>query len=328
MTDEVFDTESGASGSDPLPSVGSQLKAAREARQMSVSDIAMALKLGARQVEALENGDWQGLPGKTFIRGFVRNYARLLQVDAAPLMGQLDAVLESPQVRLALPEQKRQVTMPYSGRPRKRDYAMVWTGVGLVAIAAAVYVLWPADFSGLKEDVDSVVALFSSKEPAPPPAAAAPQPEPVFPPGTTPQQVMNPQAVAPAEAPAAPPPAPTLVPPPVLQEPSAPQAQKPLVPPPQPAPAAQPSEPQPVAADKAGALRLSFEQDSWVEVRDGHGKVLFSQIARAGSEQNVEGQGPFSLVIGNAPGVKLTLRGRPVELAAHTQGNVARLKLE
>ncbi|MBS1188242.1 MAG: hypothetical protein H6R10_34 [Rhodocyclaceae bacterium] len=330
MIDEKRDLESGLPESAPqLPTVGSQLRAAREAKQMSVGDIAMTLKLGARQVEALENGDWQGLPGKTFIRGFVRNYARLLQVDPAPLMGQLDAVLESPQQRLALPEQKRQVTMPQTGRSRRSDFAMMWAGAALVAAAAAVYFLWPVDFSGLRSHVDSLVALFSKSdqeaEPARAPSApaSASQSEPVFPPGTTPQQVMNPQAVVPSEPASAPPPAnpgaaqsPALQPLERLQQPSA--------------PAAQPTqEPQPAAAaDNVPALQFSVTEDSWIEVRDRHGKVLFSQLNRAGTEHSVDGRGPFSIVIGNAPGVKLALHGKPVDLATHTQGNVARMTLE
>src|SRR5512139_3689632 len=80
----------GASG------VGARLRVAREMRQMSVDEVAQALKLGPRQVEALESGNWQGLPGQTFVRGFVRNYARLLQIDPAPLMDHLDATLEKP----------------------------------------------------------------------------------------------------------------------------------------------------------------------------------------------------------------------------------------
>ena len=63
------------------PPVGEQLRLAREARGLEVADIAQTLKLGPRQVEALEAGDWKGLPGNTFIRGFVRNYARLVQID-------------------------------------------------------------------------------------------------------------------------------------------------------------------------------------------------------------------------------------------------------
>ena len=66
--------------SGQLPGVGARLRQAREMRSLSVSDIALSLKLGTRQIEALEDGDWEVLPGQTFIRGFVRNYARVLQI--------------------------------------------------------------------------------------------------------------------------------------------------------------------------------------------------------------------------------------------------------
>lgn len=323
MTDETREPDNGDAEFAPQPSVGNQLKAAREAKQMSVGDIAMALKLGAKQVEALENGNWQSLPGQTFIRGFVRNYARLLQVDPAPLMAQLDAVLDSPQLRLTLPGQKRQVAMPQVGRHRRRDYAIAWIGGILLAVAAGIYFLLPEDLSELRADVESVFAMFSRKDPEPAPAAPAPQSEPVFPPGTTPQQVMNPQAVVPGEAANGSPPAalssPALVPPPISREPQAKEPQQAL-----PLQEASPA----AAGGKTAALKFSFERDSWVEVRDRNGRILFSQLNRAGSEQNVDGQGPFSLVVGNAPGVKLSLRGKPVDLAAHSQGNVARLTLE
>ena len=85
------------------PGVGARLRLARELRQMSVNDVAQALKLGSRQVQALENGNWQGLPGQTFVRGFVRNYARLLQIDPTPLMDQLDDTLEKPADSLNVP---------------------------------------------------------------------------------------------------------------------------------------------------------------------------------------------------------------------------------
>lgn len=334
MSDENRDVESGEAGFSALPSVGSQLKAAREKKEMSVGDIAMALKLGQRQVEALESGDWQRLPGHTFIRGFVRNYARLLQLDAAPLMTQLDAVLETPQQRLVVSSAPR-ATMPQAGKPRRRDYAMAMSGLALVAIAIGIYFLLPSDLSALRDDINSLVAMFASKEAPPAPAPAAPPAaasEPIFPPGSTPQQVMNPQATpvepqtpaaAPAPAEAAPQPqaaapaANALVPPPVLQAapPAAPQA----------APQAAAQAP---AAPAGAALHFVFEQESWVEVRDRNGKLLLSQRNPAGTEQNINGQGPFSLVIGNAPGVKLSLRGQPVDLAPRTTGNVARLTLE
>ena len=72
------------------------------ARPLAASAPACARR--GRQVEALERGDWQGLPGQTFIRGFIRNYARLLQIDPAPLMDQLDDALEKPADSLSVPD--------------------------------------------------------------------------------------------------------------------------------------------------------------------------------------------------------------------------------
>src|SRR5664279_563255 len=77
-------------------SVGQQLHSAREAKDMAVAEVAKALKLSQRQVEALESDDWPSLPCKTIIRGFVRNYARLLGLNPTPLMSLLDRI-ELPQ---------------------------------------------------------------------------------------------------------------------------------------------------------------------------------------------------------------------------------------
>ena len=93
--------------SGQLPGVGTRLRQTREMRSLSVSDVALSLKLGTSQIEALENGNWEVLPGQTFIRGFVRNYARVLQIDPAPLMEQLDSQLEKPVDTLNVPEPRR-----------------------------------------------------------------------------------------------------------------------------------------------------------------------------------------------------------------------------
>jgi cytoskeleton protein RodZ len=84
--------------------------------------------------------------------------------------------------------------------------------------------------------------------------------------------------------------------------------------------------PAPVAG--AAPLRFVFDKESWIEVRDRSNKVIFSQRNAVGSEQQVAGEGPFSLVIGYAPGVRLFWRGQPIDLAPHTRGDVARLVLE
>lgn len=75
--------------------VGARLRAAREAAHFSHEDVAQALKFSPRQIAALEADDYAALPGATIVRGFVRNYARLLKLDATALLRQLEAALPS-----------------------------------------------------------------------------------------------------------------------------------------------------------------------------------------------------------------------------------------
>ena len=85
-----------------------------------------------------------------------------------------------------------------------------------------------------------------------------------------------------------------------------------------------------LASSAQGAQRivLKFARLSWVEVRDRDGKILLSQLNAAGSEQALEGQAPFSLIIGNAQGVRLSYEDRQIDLAPHSKADVARLRLE
>lgn len=285
-----------------VASVGEQLSAARKACSLEVIDVAQTLKLGARQVEALENGDWDLLPGQTFIRGIVRNYARLVQIDYAPLMVQLDQILKKPDDTLKLPEAKVS-SMPRGASfgPPRRDRLVVIFGLLLVIAAALAYFLLAKDLSSLRDSAQATIDSLAQKD-VPEPGAdqsGKPSVEPVFPPGATAQQVMNPQASGPLE--------------PATQEAA-------------PASASEPKDK--TFATGSGQLRFVAEKESWVEVRDRDGRVVFSERLAPAAERLVNGDGPLSLVIGYAPGVKVFLRGEPVELAPHTRGDVARLVLE
>ena len=148
MSEQVSSQDAVIEEAPPLVAetpVGAQLRQAREARGLQLADIAQTLKLGLRQVEALEGGDWQHLPGHTFIRGFVRNYARLVQVDAAPLMAQLDRILEKPVDNLGK-QDTGPAPMPSSitSGSARRDRQVMVLGLGFVALAAALYFLMPA----------------------------------------------------------------------------------------------------------------------------------------------------------------------------------------
>lgn len=74
-------------------------------------------------------------------------------------------------------------------------------------------------------------------------------------------------------------------------------------------------------------LGISTSADSWVEIIDGDGARLEMDLIRAGNTREYHGDGPFEVMIGRASSVVLTLDGNPVDLVPHSQGDVARLTL-
>ncbi len=290
-------------------SVGQTLRQAREARQLPLADVARALKLGERQLTALESDQWSELPGATFVRGFVRNYARLLALDAAPLMETLDQQLEKPVTKLNIPASAP--AEPAAGVSKKNDRSVMTLGLLLLLVAVLGYVLLPGDWNMLQ---GRILALLPERAPAVATVQEEKEAEPLYPPGTSNQELIapvpetTPEAAAESLPAAAPPPATT------------------------PAVSAVPVETTPgaaaLAAKHAATLRFVVSKEAWIEVRDSEQKVVFSQRLAPGSEQQVQGQGPLSVTVGYAPGVQLFLRGQQVDLAPHSRGDVARLVLE
>jgi len=150
-------------------SVGQRLRRAREARGMSIADVSQALKLGPKQVEALEAENWGALPGNTMIRGFIRNYARLLNLDSEPLMRDLDAAHLERTLQLDV-SAGTSATLPQSNRrAQRRDWLAVWGG--LLMLALAVLALIAGGMTGLAfayqtgvssygDDVDGLAKRF------------------------------------------------------------------------------------------------------------------------------------------------------------------------
>ena len=73
---------------------GAALRAAREQRGLSISNVSDVIRFSPRQIEALERDDYASLPGMTVVRGFVRGYAKFLQIDAAPLLDGLEPAVQ------------------------------------------------------------------------------------------------------------------------------------------------------------------------------------------------------------------------------------------
>lgn len=285
-------------------SPGKALAEARERMGLSVAEAARQLRLSPRQIEALEADDHASLPGKTFLRGFLRNYARLLQLDPEPLLAICQPELPQAQ-SIAVPTSRiefggKRRLMPFSDQSGKPWAKYAAIGLVVAVLSWVGYALLQGQSSSHDEMVksagESTMALSLPQaeapvQPLPPVAGLAVEPAPVV-------EALPLPATAPAVA-------------------AAPVSTVPPVSPPPPMP-------------DAGGQRLQFvfDGDAWVEVKDKNNRVVFNQLNLKGSQQSVRGNPPFSLVIGNAAHVRLTYNDKPVDLAPHTKVDVARLTIE
>ena len=92
--------------------------------------------------------------------------------------------------------------------------------------------------------------------------------------------------------------------------------------------AAAPIDAAPVIAAGGSVIRLKFRGSAWVEIKEGRGKVLLSRTNPGGTEAEVVGKGPFSVVVGNAPEVTMYLNDRAFDLEPHTRVAVARFTVQ
>ena len=132
----------------PGATAGAMLGAAREASGLSIDAVAQQLKLAPRQVRALEEDDYTHLPGRTFVRGFVRNYARLVHIDPDAVVGALPAgavapALEAPTLQQTAPTMGELPTTDHS-KPAWARWAIPLTLAAIVAVAAVYEWMRPA----------------------------------------------------------------------------------------------------------------------------------------------------------------------------------------
>lgn len=307
MTDPV----SGSNPSDPQNApiaTAEQLAAARERRGLGKGEVAQRLKLHPRQLEALERGDWAALPGRAFVRGCVRSYARLLGVDVTPLLESIGGFAEpeelKPSAPLAAPL-PRGGGFGFDGEGHRSK--LPWAVLGVIGVIAVGL------FFGRDGDVSKVSSWIGQGEPSSGTSTA-----PTSPPSGT--QPSPPAASVPPGMPVVPPP--LLAPPPAAGGAPAGSADAGSSPVPLPAPPAPPPPPPP-------PIRITVKQDAWVDVRQADGKSVFMGTVKPGTPLEVKGQAPYTLTIGNASAVTLEYEGSAVDLKGSTAmpNNIAKVKL-
>ena len=294
-------------------SPGAVLKRAREAQGAQLRDVAEALHLPIHVVDALERGDKTRLPAHVFTRGYVRAYAKLLELDPEALVTTL-TYSEGVGTQKRLPAER-------PGLPFTRQQQMIGAGAlgGLVLIVL-------------------LVAIFSGGEEASPAGEVGAEQDAHEPPGSVVQApVVSPQqpVVATTEAPADADVASTTADDTTADDTTA--ASAPAVVQTEPVnaifeadapaatPAVAPSNARRLTATGGDLLALEFTDDCWVEIKDGSGTTLFADLGSAGRRLEFVGGGPFRILLGYAPGARMEFNSEPVALTPHTRNNVATL---
>jgi cytoskeleton protein RodZ len=303
MTDQSQE-QTGTSGFSTstlsLDAVGRILMEAREKMGLSIEDVGTRLRLTPKQVEAMEAGRMDELPGPAFVRGFLRNYAKLLQVDPEPLVEACRTHgVELPPKYISLHSENIQI----AGRERK-GWTIYLAGIVIVILLLAAWFAYTDFMAGNTPAEQPAEAEMPQELPGSVPEQPPIQPLPQIPvPETLPMpgqessqpESANPSAAAPASTEAT-----------AAATPAAPQA----------------------AAAGTATVVVTASQTSWVGVTDRDGKELLGRNVVAGSSQSVSGTPPLKLTLGNATGIQVTYNGNPVDIGPHIRSNVARLSLE
>lgn len=269
---------------------GAVLRAARTERQLSVDRVAMALRLSARQVLALEEEDFDRLPGPTYVRGYLRNYAQYLGIPAEPLIEAFN--------RLPAAARRAEFVAPATQPQLTSSHALVKLATVLVAVVVfGLAAIWwagegeepsPAVLPEERpaQGIDAVPPAADDEMPSVPAQSAIDRTAEISSPATAEAPAESPVAAAPDEAPAVAPPVAPL-----------------------------------------SRLVLYVHEDSWADVRDARDRRLIYETIVAGRVVTLEGVAPLHVFLGNVDGVRVEFEGRPYEASRHKRGQVARFTL-
>ncbi len=312
---------------------GGALRASREKLGLTTQEIASRLRLSNKQIEALEADNFSALPEATIVKGFIRNYAKILKTSAEPLLDAYNVIVpdKAPQSFTLQPSVKMKVT-EYE-KPNAMRYVLLGLALVLGAGAWLFYqnyvqkpspVLPTADLVTKADEPLPEVALPAAERHADasvtqlelPRAEVenvqAPEVKSTEVVATTPQVTTTNSPIAPQ--------------PPVTNEvtpiePSASQA-VPIE------RALSDTAVNQTASNGKSKLEFNATQETWISVVDATGREVYSRILFAGNREIIEAKPPLNITVGNALGTTLSVNGRAVELAPHTRTNVAHVKID
>ena len=274
-------------------SPGLILRDARESQSLTENDIALALNLPIYVITSIEADRAVGTRSSVFMRGYIRSYARLMDLDGDPLVDLYDEK-NSVKVGLSLSTvgSGNMGTIGSVGAEKHGARQIKWI---LSLIPLLMIGLW-AGRNFVEESTDPTLEEFDSKE------VVNIEEKEKSPSQTNDLNKAN-LSIFPKEK--------VITVPEHRDNKGSIDIQSSMH-------GLKSNEL--IASD---TLLFSFGEDCWVEVQDGNGELIYGDLSRAGSTLEVSGIPPLRVLLGYAHGVSLMHNGSRVALAPHTRNNVA-----
>ncbi|NKB35924.1 MAG: DUF4115 domain-containing protein [Gammaproteobacteria bacterium] len=283
---------------------GEQLRHTREQKNLSVQDIASRLNLDTRIIEAIEDNNFELLPAATYARGYLRSYAKLLDIDAELILSAYNN--EAPAPPEIIPEVKHSSQTSSSDKPVRAITYLI--SLSLVILLAA----WL--YSKFVIDADTTMKTDTIAEQSDVPVSALSYDIPVVEHSSQPFF----RSIE------------------VVEETGSTAIQSELgaenntVPEPEES-GDDDNEEYPLKItseiDGPDLLVLRLTTDSWIEIYDSLDNRIFVNMGRQGQVLDLKGTAPFSVLLGYAEGVSVEINGKPFDSAPFTKGSIARFSL-
>lgn len=339
MSAHLAPDQEGDNTTELTNSPGRRLRVARQTRGLELEGIASELHLSPAMIKHLEHDEYDALPGEVFIVGYLRKYARAVGLDPEPLVAAYHQA--SPETtrtwRRPRATPRRSAPTPRAGSGHQ-VVRLIGIGIPLV-LAAIVFNWWQRQESSQEvatgetaEEQDAALAGHPGSDaqkqtPTPPDApvvVAKPRPLDVQiqersppPPGDPAPEIAD-QQPAPDAVEDSPPVAEAAGVGAETTDHGAAEGE-----------AAAPLTGDDVAAStQSQEIVMTFDGPCWVDVRDSERKYKLFGEMKKGDSHVLEGTPPYSVILGNAASVKITVGGAEFDLSAISQGNVARFTLD
>lgn len=278
---------------------GETLRNAREEASYSVAFVTSQTHLGADIIEALEQERFEQLPGDVFIRGYIRTYTKLLELDAQPLIEAYENAKPKkaqPAVTAIQPKKKRRSTGV--------DPVVIWSTAAVATILIGLLVSWWAH-----ENVEAPVQLAEVAQKFEDPLPLEESVDNSK--NTTEHQVglgeVSPEIDSSLQTPS--------VISALEQQPPRQIIRQPRI--------EELAIEAPLSGGNVDKVRIivRYKEESWTEIFDARKRRLLHGLIQPGAVRIISGQAPLNVFLGNSPGVELEINGKPFDHSPYMRRN-------